>query len=254
MISAEVSPWTSRILENGNLGSVPEADWKRTAYEAYREKVRGSDFPCFFGQTGEIRGEMIYTFISRHIPLQFVREMEEFVHLLDNPDYERCSLVAFFEPDPAIVAHMDFVNRFWELLQMLHEHDPHPSLKRTPNDPLWEFSFEGSEMFVVGSSPTYKRRRSRNLGPGIVLIFQPRRLFIDPSTLEPIAAEVRHRIHKRMLAYDGMSVHPDIGFYGQPSNREWKQYALPDDNPIHPAPQPRTPAPNRAPKSPGIAS
>jgi FPC/CPF motif-containing protein YcgG len=33
-----------------------------------------------------------------------------------------------------------------------------------------------------------------------------------------------------MLAYDGMSVHPDIGFYGDIDNREWKQYALPDDN------------------------
>jgi FPC/CPF motif-containing protein YcgG len=27
-----------------------------------------------------------------------------------------------------------------------------------------------------------------------------------------------------------MPVHPDIGFYGDPINREWKQYALPDDN------------------------
>ena len=27
-----------------------------------------------------------------------------------------------------------------------------------------------------------------------------------------------------------MAVHPDIGFYGNDTNREWKQYALPDDN------------------------
>jgi FPC/CPF motif-containing protein YcgG len=27
-----------------------------------------------------------------------------------------------------------------------------------------------------------------------------------------------------------MTVHPDIGFYGDHRNREWKQYALPDDN------------------------
>ncbi|GGG99392.1 hypothetical protein GCM10011586_13620 [Silvibacterium dinghuense] len=85
-------------------------------------------------------------------------------------------------------------------------------------------------MFVVGASPTYRLRRSRNLGPGMVLIFQPRTLFIDPETQEPISIEVRRRIHKRMLTYDGMPVHPDIGFYGQAANREWKQYALPDDN------------------------
>jgi FPC/CPF motif-containing protein YcgG len=230
MINPEVSPWISRALHNGVLGITPEESWKLQAYESYRTKLQAANFPCFFGQAGEIRGEMIYTFISQHFPQQFVRDMQEFVTLLDTAEYERCSLVAFCEPDPKITTHAAFVDRFWGLLQMLHEHDRHPALERTPNDPLWEFSFEGCEMFVVGSSPTYIQRRSRNLGPGIVLIFQPRRLFIDPATSQPIAAEVRHRIHRRMLAYDEMSVHPDIGFYGQPTNREWKQYALPDDN------------------------
>jgi hypothetical protein len=230
MISTDVSPWTSRVLENGSLGIMPEEEWKLQAYETYRTKLRTADFPCFFGQSGEIRGEMIYTFLSKHRPRQVVREMQKFVTLLDTSEFERCSLVAFCEPDSAVSSHADFVDRFWELLQVLHEHDRHPALAQTPDDPLWEFSFEGCEMFVVGSSPTYKQRRSRNLGPSIVLIFQPRRLFIDPATSQPIAAEVRHRIHQRMLAYDAMQVHPDIGFYGQPNNREWKQYTLPDDN------------------------
>lgn len=230
MITSALSPWTSRVLENGHLGVVPEEDWKLKAYDSYKEKLRASDFPCFFGQTGEIRGEMIYAFLSWGSREQFAVEMHEFVALLETPDYKRCSLVAFFEPDPALTTHANFVDRFWEMLQMLHDKDPHPACSSTPEDPLWEFSFEGSEMFVVGSSPTYKQRRSRNLGPGIVLIFQPRHLFIDPATSEPIAPEIRRRIHKRMLTYDGMTVHPDIGFYGQLENREWKQYALPDDN------------------------
>jgi hypothetical protein len=63
-----------------------------------------------------------------------------------------------------------------------------------------------------------------------VLVFQPRSLFIDPATSQPIAVPVRQRIHKRTLAYDGITIHPDIGFYGNVGNREWKQYALPDDN------------------------
>jgi uncharacterized protein len=122
------------------------------------------------------------------------------------------------------------VNCFWEVLQLLHEQDSDSAMDMPPDLPLWEFSFERHEMFVVGASPTYRIRRSRNLGPGMVLIFQPRSLFIDPETSKPIAMEVRRRIHRRMLAYDGMAVHPDIGFYGDPINREWKQYALPDDN------------------------
>jgi FPC/CPF motif-containing protein YcgG len=235
MISTEVSDttvsgWTSRVLDHGVLGAPPKENWKLGAYEQYKAKLCASEYPCFFGQTGELRGEMIYTFVAQGALTEMLISMQQFVRLLATPEYARCSLVAFFEPDQSLTSHSVFVDRFWQILQFLHEHDSHPATERTPDHLLWEFSFEGCEMFAVGTSPTYRQRRSRNLGPGIVIIFQPRILFIDPSTSAPIAAEVRHRIHERMLAYDGMPVHPDIGFYGQATNREWKQYALPDDN------------------------
>jgi len=152
------------------------------------------------------------------------------VRLMDTEAYARCSMIAFFEPDSSIATHEAFVEHFWDLLQFLHERDTQPAAEQTPDDPLWEFSFEGTEMFVVAGSPTYRLRRSRNLGPGMVLIFQPRKLFLDMETGLPIAAAVRHRLHKRMEAYDGLPLHPDIGFYGDDANFEWKQYALPDDN------------------------
>jgi FPC/CPF motif-containing protein YcgG len=230
MIGTAASNWTSRVLDKGVLGVTPREGWKHSAYEQYQAKLRATDYPCFFGQTGELRGEMMYVFVAKDSLAELITSMRQFVGLIRTTEYERCSLVAFFEPDQSLVEHSTFVDRFWQILQFLHQHDSQPAIERTPDHPLWEFSFEGCEMFVVGSSPTYQLRRSRNLGPGIVLIFQPRGLFIDPATLEPIAIEVRQRIHKRMLAYDGMPVHPDIGFYGLPTNREWKQYALPDDN------------------------
>jgi len=230
MMGAGLQNWTNRVLDQGRLGITPKDSWKLEAYEQYKAKLRAPEYPCFFGQGGEARGEMLYTFAAQHRLNEFVTNMQQFVSLIGTPHYERCSLVAFFEPDPSIADHTSFVARFWKVLQFLHERDRDPAMDRTPDDPLWEFSFERCEMFVVGASPTYWRRRSRNLGPGIVLVFQPRSLFIDPATSQPIAADIRQRIHKRMLAYDGMSVHPDIGFYGNPTNREWKQYALPDDN------------------------
>jgi FPC/CPF motif-containing protein YcgG len=230
MIVASRQNWTSRVLKRGRLGIAPDEKWKLVAYEQYKSKLRALDYPCFFGQAGEERGEMLYTFIADGRLEELVTNMQQFVSLTGTPGYERSSLVAFFEPDAGIANHASFVARFWQILQFLHEHDCDPAMDRMPDHPLWEFSFRGSEMFVVGASPTYQRRRSRNLGPGIVLVLQPRSLFVDPTTSLPIAASVRHRIHQRMLAYDGMPVHPDIGFYGDPSNREWKQYALPDDN------------------------
>ena len=230
MTTAVLSDWTSRVLDHGQLEKAPQNSWELDAYEQYRAKLRAPDYPCFFGQSAEARGEMLYTFVAEGRLNELLTNMRKFVSLIKTAAHERSSLVAFFEPGPSLADHRSFVARFWQVLRFLHEHDQAPSLERTPDEPLWEFSFQRCEMFVVGASPTYRGRRSRNLGPGMVLIFQPRSLFIDPMTSEPIAAPVRHRIHKRMLAYDGMPVHPDIGFYGDVINREWKQYALPDDN------------------------
>ena len=230
MIAAITQHWTGRVLDQGKLGLPVNERWKLDAYEQYKTRLRAPEYPCFFGQSGEARGEMLYTFVAQRGLNEFVTNMREFVSLLGAPPHERSSLVAFCEPDPSMADHVSFVTSFWGVLQFLHEHDRKPATERTPEHPLWEFAFEGCEMFVVGASPTYQRRRSRNLGPGMVLIFQPRSLFIDPATSQPIAASVRHRIHKRTLGYDGLSIHPDIGFYGNVANREWKQYAIPDDN------------------------
>ncbi len=230
MTTAVLQHWTSRVLDQGRLGIPVTDSWKLEAYEHYRGRLRAPEYPCFFGQSGEVRGEMLYSFIAGNRLEEMEASMRHFVSLIRTSLHERSSMVAFFEPDPSLTNHTSFVTRFWQVLQFLHEHDRDPSTDRSPDHPLWEFSFEGCEMFVVGASPTYQRRLSRNLGPGMVLVFQPRSLFLDPETSQPIAGAVRQRIHKRMLAYDGMSVHPDIGFYGDSANREWKQYALPDDN------------------------
>ena len=55
-------------------------------------------------------------------------------------------------------------------------------------------------------------------------------MFVDIATAEPISPAVRDRIRRRAAAWDGLPPHPDLGFYGDPGNLEWKQYCLPDDN------------------------
>src|SRR5690606_34318862 len=45
-----------------------------------------------------------------------------------------------------------------------------------------------------------------------------------------IGAEARSVVRKRLLAWDGQPVHPDLGVYGDTDNREWKQYFLADGN------------------------
>ncbi|WP_420997283.1 YqcI/YcgG family protein [Cupriavidus sp. 30B13] len=227
--AAVPAEWTRRILAGATLGLAVPPAWLARAYERYRATLEAADYPCFFGQAAERNREMFYAFCARS-PDLLLDSMRQFIALGGDEKYRRFSLAVFVEPDAELLAHEDYVRRFWDLLRYLNEHDGTPMVPADPDDPFWEFSFGGRQMFVVGTSPTYRQRRSRVLADGMVLLFQPRGLFVDPATQQPISAAVRRRIHARMLAYDGMPVHPDIGFYGDPDNREWKQYVLPDDN------------------------
>lgn len=225
---AAPSAWTARILNEG-LDASPLPAWWSEAYRRYRETLEQPEYPCFFGQAAERRGEMFYAFDGDRAEVARAT-MRRFVALGRDAALVRHSLAMFCAPDPAPASHAEFLQRFWRILRQLHDADDAPMQPADPDDPLWEFSFDGRKMFVVGTSPTYRRRRSRAIGREIVLLFQPREVFIDPATGAPISADIRRQIHARMLAYDGMPVHPDIGFYGDPRNREWKQYCLPDDN------------------------
>ena len=97
-----------RVLDRGRLGIPVEDGWKLEAYEQYKATLRAPEYPCFFGQSGEARGEMLYTFVAEGIAEGgldgFVTDMRQFVRLIETPPHERSSLVAFFEPDPSIRA------------------------------------------------------------------------------------------------------------------------------------------------------
>jgi len=67
----------------------------------------------------------------------------------------------------------------------------------------------------------------------MVLLFQPRSVFIDKITNKVIGRRAREQVRKRLKAWDDVGAHPDLGFYGDPGNLEWKQYFLPDDSQPH---------------------
>jgi hypothetical protein len=63
-----------------------------------------------------------------------------------------------------------------------------------------------------------------------VLLFQPRSVFVDTITNKVIGREARNQVRKRLETWDEIPAHPDLGFYGDPGNLEWKQYFLDDAN------------------------
>ena len=83
-------------------------------------------------------------------------------------------------------------------------------------------------MFVFAAAPSYAHRTSRNVGPGLVLLFQPRNVFDGIEGGTPRGMAARQIIRSRLNRWDTVPVHPDLGDYGDPSNSEWRQYFIPD--------------------------
>ncbi|CAN7722216.1 amino acid adenylation domain-containing protein [Caballeronia sp. LjRoot29] len=227
--------WKSRIIAGRLIGAeIDLPEWLDASYETLREQVMHPAYPCFFGTTAERRGEMFYSFVSgkekdiRNLPTT----MQTFAELASLPQYRKNNIAVFFEPDTVPLSHDEYNELFWKTLQHLHNVDPDPAADQQPepSHEEWEFSFAGVEMFVVCACPSFKLRHSRNLGPGMVLLFQPRSVFVDTITNKVIGREARNQVRKRLETWDETPAHPDLGFYGDAGNLEWKQYFLDDHN------------------------
>jgi uncharacterized protein len=232
----EAGDWKSRIIAGRATGAavVPPA-WLDASYATLREQVMDPGYPCFFGTMAERRGEMFYAFVNGKDTRELPATMQTFAELASLPAYRKNNIAVFFEPDAEPLSHETYHQLFWGILQQLHDVDPDPLADQQP-DPShedWEFSYAGVQMFVVCACPSFRVRHSRNLGPGMVLLFQPRAVFVDTITNKVIGREARSQVRKRLDTWDDIGAHPDLGFYGDPGNLEWKQYFLDDAN--HPA-------------------
>ena len=63
-----------------------------------------------------------------------------------------------------------------------------------------------------------------------MITFQPRWVFEGMTGDSKIGKHVQKVVRDRLKTYDDVSAHPELGWYGQQENREWKQYFLHDDN------------------------
>jgi FPC/CPF motif-containing protein YcgG len=227
-LAGDPSNWRTRVILGKETAPEPIPDWLLQSYASFREVLLTPGYPCHFGAEAERQGELFYTYVAQrhieHLPVTLGEFLRQRMH--------KSNLVVFFEPEPAPLGHTEYRALFWQTLGYLHDHDPCPRHSDSgidPDDPRWEFPFSGTLLFVVAISPTYSARRSRNLGRSLIMVFQPREVFYDPQTHAAISRSVRAAIRRRIARWDQLPAHPDLGVYGDPDNREWKQYFLSDD-------------------------
>lgn len=229
---SQVLDWQQRVIVGTEIGPRQLPPWLATSYATLRESVMHPRYPCYFGTQAERRGEMFYSYVEGKQIATLPDTMRMFAHLSVQPKFRKNNIAIFFEPDQQPLSHADYHRHFWRTLQYLHEQDRDAGVlsQPDPSDPAWEFTFASVQMFVVCACPSFRARHSRNLGPGMVLLFQPRSVFVDTVTNRVIGAQARNEVRRRLKEWDEIPAHPELGFYGDPGNLEWKQYFLPDDN------------------------
>lgn len=232
--SSLASDYRSRLMLGDLIGhAVQPPDWFAHSCETFKSIVTHPAYPCYLGSTAERRGELYYTLSDSHTCHLLARTLRNFLVRARLAPRERRNLTVFFPPDERPLAISDYHRRFWSTLQVLHEADPSPwpgHISQNPDCSDWEFCFAGESIFAFCGAPCYQKRSSRNLGPGMIILLQPRRSFFGIEGDTRAGIEARKRTRELLTKWDHMPTHPDLGIYGDISNREWKQYALPDDN------------------------
>jgi uncharacterized protein len=210
--------------------TVPQ-EWWANSLRSFKAKVSRRDYPCHFGRLALARGELYATFFEDAVEL-LARPLTGFLDLSRRHLDRRMVLAAFQRPDERPADEWSYAEQFWQVLQSLHDADTADwpaGFPRHPEDSAWEFSFHGVPMFVFAAAPSYDQRASRSLGPGLVLLFQPRNVFVGIEGGTPRGMAARQVIRDRLDRWDTVPPHPDLGDYGDPSNHEWRQYFIPDD-------------------------
>jgi amino acid adenylation domain-containing protein len=205
--------------------------WLAPALEVFRADVGHDEYPCHFGRNALHLGELFGTWVGADGDLSALRaDLAAFLDATRPFAHRRMVLSAFFAPEPG-ADHAAHGRRFWSVLRALSDVDDRPwpdEIPLAPEHNRWEFSFHGVPMFVFAAAPTHVARRSRNLGPGLVMLFQPRNVFAGIEGGSPAGIVARRRIRDRLATWDAVEPHPFLGDYGDPSNFEWKQYYITD--------------------------
>jgi FPC/CPF motif-containing protein YcgG len=212
-------------------GQATAEPWWSETLRLFKESVGHRDYPCHFGRLALTRGELYAAFCDQDTA-SLADRLSWFLDMSRVHPERRLVLAAFCKSGAIPGSESDYGEMFWRILQGLHDADTEDwpaGIPRDPEDSAWEFSFHGVPMFVFAAAPSYARRASRNVGPGLVLLFQPRNVFdgIEGGTPRGIAA--RQIIRTRLSQWDTVPPHLDLGDYGDPSNHEWRQYFIPDD-------------------------
>jgi N-omega-hydroxy-L-arginine synthase len=219
---------------------MPNMPWRKDVGLSIIDHIgRTGQFPCLFAQHASRNKRLVFSFVDDLSKASIMKSASDLVDYLeraaswDGSPATAEPLVMAFHPErvaaPSVAGYHQIA---WNVLQFWHDVDPAPwpaTVARDPHMPYWSMCFLGVQIFVNISNPAHRQRRSRNLGPALTLIINPRERFDRVAGDTPSGRKIRQKIRERIEAYDGMAHSPTLGRY-EAGEIEWWQYGLMESN------------------------
>ncbi|MGP4077988.1 YqcI/YcgG family protein [Halobacillus sp. K22] len=211
--------------------------WEQLAYKDFSTMMKDKrhPYPCVPGKQGFITDSLRFGFAdnpeSSHACKQAADYLKEYGEV-SRETGKYASLVLFFNTENTEWNLDYYQSLFWEILNKIHAYDEKSWPEHIPSDPdqnAWEFCFHGEPYFVFCATPAHLDRNSRYF-PYLLLAFQPRFVFDEINSGTSQGRKLKSIIRARLNNYDNIPIHPDLKWYGEKDNLEWKQYFLKDDS------------------------
>ena len=221
-----------KILRVAEVEAADLPPWAAAAYREIRDKVLDEAFPCTFGTVAQRRGEILYAFIGPDHLREALTAYTDFLRPLE-PVVASLTPLAVVMPPRAGWSERLYFEYGWDMLQRLHDEDPHPwpdRIPKDPDDPKWSYCFGGLPLFVNFKTPAHAKRKSRRTEHSFMLLFQSRDGFDVVAGDSVQGRRARDLIRRKLAAYDAVPVYPELAHYATAANREWRQYFVPEAN------------------------
>lgn len=220
--------------------TAPNVPWRKDVASSIVDHIsRTGQFPCLFAQHASRAKRLVFSFVDDLSVASFMKSASDLAEYLeraarwDGSAATAEPLVMVFHPEqvaaPSVAGYHQIA---WRVLQFWHDVDPVPwpdRVAKDPHMPYWTMCFAGVQIFVNISNPAHRLRRSRNLGPALTLVINPRERFDIVAGDTPAGWKIRERIRARIEAYDGLAHSPTLGSY-EAGEIEWWQYGLMESN------------------------
>ena len=207
--------------------------WMNAALSAFESTVKQDNFPCLFAKKSVNNESVEIVFVSeQYASTDLIAGLSCYIeHTSSWTLKQRIGkpLVIFFEKNnfPSLAEEQAYA---WHLLQQLHDEDTSPWPDAVATDlhsEQWSFCFKGMPLFINMSFPSHRLMKSRNLGPHIVFVVNPRENFDHVAAGDSISGQrIRARIRARAEAYNEGALSLSLGVFGEPGSLEFKQYQL----------------------------